>query len=45
MSNLKKNTILLKGHRVPKVVMDYYIAEENGAIEEIEQGEKQKKIL
>ncbi|MGE7949298.1 hypothetical protein [Lysinibacillus sp. NPDC093688] len=43
---LERNTILLgEDRRVPKFVMDYYIAEENGIIEEIEQEEKQKKIL
>lgn len=41
---LEKNTVLLEGRRVPKVVMDYYFAETNGIIEEIEQEEYHEEI-
>ncbi|WP_026865770.1 hypothetical protein [Jeotgalicoccus marinus] len=35
-AEFEKNTIQFEGRRVPKVVKDYYFAEANGVIEEVE---------
>jgi len=42
-AEFEKNTIQFEGRRVPKVVKDYYFAETNGIVEEVEAEIKQRK--